>query len=293
MDDSAKMSCELHYPSLAQHFVNSLALAAQQLNRWDKPAPIPLTPAQNAGEYCSPFALSLGDEKVSKLATDLSAIAQNSLSQNMHCSCQITAQTSGWIMAHYPLDIQFSCIRQLAKGPIELHRVREQGLNVEIHPTLLFELQYCHARCCRLIRLTQEANMRSQQAISSQWFSAYFTTQRQSIEQELMSELLNFPNQLLQQKAMVPNPVKSTEKKQDTHLSLKVPIRFDANQLNTVATKWVALFQTFHSSVQFVPDTYLQNKPLLTLRETLLRAMRNIINFQLVHLLQKPAPEIL
>jgi DALR anticodon binding domain len=150
----------IQYPSLAQGFVDRLATGIANLGlSANHLIAVPIQPIQtNAGRvYASPVALQLARQSDSS-AVELAQRIMNA-SQDQP---QVCLQAYGWI--HCPLSDgaiagwlqDLSQIPpQLLTFPVDSDPGELEGLPARflLSESIIFRLQYAHARCCSLLRL--------------------------------------------------------------------------------------------------------------------------------------------
>ena len=300
---------QLIYPSLAQCFVNSLAIAIQTLGLHpiDESSPIHIEATPYIGRYRSAIALTLAPTAKAQLATTLGAIAQSHLDRTLNPTrasqaCRVTPQTTGWIEMQCSLGLQLKVINYLTANP---STISPQPLTLfpsnQLSPELIFELEYAHARCSSQLRRAQSIAPTQDrllpQAITP-WLTDYFKLHpiQDSIEQQLWLHLLNFPSELQPKKQLIANlnpPATTLQTHQAllTYTLMASPL--PRKQLRALSQAWVTLFQKFYSQSRLFEITEPDNKNLLALRISLFSGLRTVLHFMLTELLHHAAPQIL
>lgn len=300
---------QLIYPSLAQCFANSLAIAVQTLGfaPSHENLPIHIEAAPNVGGYRSAIALTFSPPDKAKLARELGAIAQTYLDATVHNSSSqqafiLTSQSNGWLSLQCSLELQLTFINHIANHSSRLSpRPVTAPLSNSLNNDTLFELQYAHARCSSQLRLAKSHftpdPLPEADAIAS-WLSTYFTLDHSKslIERELWLRLLNFPNELHPQKKLMsnvqdfpslphPNPA--------LLITPRVELPIPSKRILSLSQDWVSLFQKFYSHCRLVEILQSEQRHLLALRLSLFAGLKAIFNFILTDLVGISAPQFL
>lgn len=295
---------QLTYPSLAQHFVNSLAIAVQTLELQPKCEPwlIQVEPTPKIGGYRSAIALTLPPQDKATLAAEIGAIAQTHLNaipsqSNEYPDFLLTPQRTGWIELQCSLNSQLAVIQHIANQPCRLFPPPEP-LADTLSQDLIFELQYAHARCASQLRLAESVykpeNLVLPKAIAP-WLQDYFKLSpvETSIEYQLWLSLLNFPIELQEQHKLIANLdyLRGNYPSLSANTLIQYPL--PRTWIQKLGQSWVRLFQKFYSSCRLLEISQPEYQNLRILRFTLFSGLKTVLKFILTELSLNLAPQFL
>jgi DALR anticodon binding domain len=304
----------IQYPSLVQWLADRLAgaIAAQPESALHHEhatlktvaalsldlMPLPLFKPSNHqfGTFSSPLLLQLSTAKHSG-----EAILQTfvHLSTSKEFSPKLWVSSEGWFYAGFNTDDLITWLQSLVTAkpilsPFEPTRESPEEISKICSDSVLFSLQYAHARCHSLLRLAEQENFLLSDNLEhylggcgpSLWQTdggeLYLQTKA---EQALLLALMQFPQSLSPQKVIYghcpPNLVGA-----ETRVLWPLP----PAHLYKQAIVWSQLFSDFHRDCRLFGEVQKNAPKLAYARFALVYIVKNVLAFLLEDILKMNAP---
>jgi hypothetical protein len=329
----------IRYPSPSQVLVNGLTAAIAKLNSDDDPKPqLVSLPLQRINQpnltlFASPVALQLAArwhlpavEVAEQILAQLPWQAANippdqpGTASLLDFTIQVTSQ--GWINCQLSDSCLAAWLQLMTQfPPLVLERVQSSSSEIclrkpedadalpltaglEAQESLIFSIQYAHARCCSLIRLAHRQELLQlvdpDQKISPLIWEIraphpvpWLDCQRRlwlthPAERILIARLLDFPASLSSQKLR--RSWRETFCLSASELAVPVSWPFPRHAVWQQAQAWSKAFEFFYCSCRIWGEVKVETPDLAGARLGLILATQAVLQFMLQELLEVPAP---